>query len=165
MGEDTTAIQFFTKAIDIFDRDLFFLKNRIKAYSRLNMYKEVIQDCNRAIGLGITDSQTLCEVYSFRGSAYYNLNRVEEAMTDFKTANQTFPHYHYPYVMLSYIALISNRMEEASAIIDEGIEKCNRTCGLQALYSFRVSYLTKNDDQMYRKRLKAMDGDVLARIS
>jgi tetratricopeptide (TPR) repeat protein len=164
MGDDSTAIKYFTKAINVFGRDLFFLKNRIKAYSRLNMYEEVVKDCSRALALDITDPQTICEIYSFRGSAYYNLNRSDLALADFKIANEKFPHYHYPYVMLSYMALISNRIEEASEIIDHGIEQCDRTYGLHALYSFRVSYLSKNDQQ-YRKRLKAMDGDVLARIS
>lgn len=167
MGKDEKAVKYFTKAIAIFGHDLFFLKNRIKAYSRLNQYENVIQDCDKALSLDISDPHTVSEIYSFRGSAYYNLNRDDLALRDFKSANAKHPLYHYPYIMLSYMALLANRMDEASSMIDRGIECCDRTYSLQSLYSFRVSYLSKTDlaDNKYRERLKDMNGDILARIS
>jgi tetratricopeptide (TPR) repeat protein len=166
MGEDLTAIKYFTKAIEIFDRDLFFLKNRIKAYSRMNRYEDVINDCNRALLLDLSDTQAISEIYSFRGFAHYNMGKNEFAMNDFKKANTIFPKYHYPYIMTAYLALVANNTEKAIDIIDRGIEQCDHTHSLQVLYSFRVLHLSKNDiNQIYRKKLKDMKGDVLERIS
>lgn len=82
MGEYVSAIQDFTKAIDLNSEDVDYYYNRGRAFYFEEYYKEAILDYTNAIKLNPKDDYT----YNNRGLAYWKRGLFNGAMFDFTKA-------------------------------------------------------------------------------
>jgi len=108
LGDYTTAIVCFTRAIE---HDPYELRNyfyRGDSYSRLEQYQNAINDCNTFINLNTNVmyfEQTLL-VWITRGRAYISIGKYDEAINDFThviiTGTRETSNLYDLYVSLAY---------------------------------------------------------------
>uniref|UniRef100_A0A3Q0R0K3 Small glutamine-rich tetratricopeptide repeat-containing protein beta n=1 Tax=Amphilophus citrinellus TaxID=61819 RepID=A0A3Q0R0K3_AMPCI len=77
-----SAVECYTKAIDLDLRNAVYYCNRAAAHSKLGNYTEATSDCERAIGIDPTYSKA----YGRMGLALTAMNKYPEAITYFKKA-------------------------------------------------------------------------------
>lgn len=72
------AIHFYTKAIQLYDKDPFYHSNLALCYLRKERYNECISECNAALKL----SPTLSKAFFRRAQAYECLSENQSAIED-----------------------------------------------------------------------------------
>ncbi|KAK4769618.1 hypothetical protein SAY86_027768 [Trapa natans] len=85
-----TAIQHYTKAIELDDEDISFLTNRAAVYLEMGKHEECIKDCDKAVERGRelrSDFKMIARALTRKGSA---LVKVAKCSKDFDPAIETF---------------------------------------------------------------------------
>lgn len=109
-----SAVECYTKAIDLDLRNAVYYCNRAAAYSKLSNYTEAIGDCERAIKIDPTYSKA----YGRMGLALTAMNKYPEAISYFKKAlvldpeNDTYK---------SNLKIAEQKHKEASSPIASGL--------------------------------------------
>jgi len=81
-GDYKTAIEYYTKAIELAPKESKFYSDRGAAYNELGEYDKALVDLNKAIELDPNNEVP----YNNRGYSYYMLGDVKRARIDFKKA-------------------------------------------------------------------------------
>lgn len=109
-----SAVECYTKAIDLDQRNAVYYCNRAAAYSKLSNYTEATGDCERAIKIDPTYSKA----YGRMGLALTAMNKYPEAISYFKKAlvldpeNDTYK---------SNLKIAEQKLKEASSPIASGL--------------------------------------------
>ncbi|XP_022881121.1 hsp70-Hsp90 organizing protein 3-like [Olea europaea var. sylvestris] len=85
-----TAIQHYTKAIELDDEDISFLTNRAAVYLEMGKYEDCIKDCDKAVERGRelrSDFKMIARALTRKGSA---LVKVAKCSKDYEPAVETF---------------------------------------------------------------------------
>ncbi|KAG8374760.1 hypothetical protein BUALT_Bualt10G0029300 [Buddleja alternifolia] len=85
-----TAIQHYSKAIDIDDEDISFLTNRAAVYLEMGKYGECIKDCDKAVERGRelrSDFKMVARALTRKGTA---LAKMAKCSKDYEPAIETF---------------------------------------------------------------------------
>ena len=92
-GNRETAIEYYTRAIELNPEYADAYNNRGIAYKNIKEYEKAIRDYNKAIEL----NPEYAMAYNNRGIAYYNLKEYEEAISDYNKAIELNPEYAAAY--------------------------------------------------------------------
>lgn len=123
--------------------DLYF----VRAYVALHLseYDNVIESASRCLELwGDTnrekqipelspDDGYRSQLLNILGSAYRDKNRLQEAEENFRSAIESAPDNHLPYLNLSNLLRQTERREEGEQIIRTGLKKCKQVHELRML--------------------------------
>ncbi|KAJ9706817.1 hypothetical protein PVL29_002006 [Vitis rotundifolia] len=85
-----TAIQHYTKAIELDDEDISFITNRAAVYLEMGQYEECIKDCDKAVERGRelrSDFKMIARALTRKGSA---LVKMAKCSKDYEPAIETF---------------------------------------------------------------------------
>ncbi|CAG8440393.1 5074_t:CDS:10 [Ambispora leptoticha] len=82
-----TAIEQFTKAIELDSNNHVLYSNRSAAYASLKEYSKALEDANKTIEL----KSDWIKGYSRKGAALHGLNRLEEALETYQTGLRIEP--------------------------------------------------------------------------
>lgn len=85
-----TAIQHYTKAIDLDDEDISYLTNRAAVYLEMGKYEECIKDCEKAVERGRelhSDYKMVARALTRKGTAYVKMAKCSK---DYEPAIETF---------------------------------------------------------------------------
>ncbi|KAL6986073.1 Hsp70-Hsp90 organizing protein 3 [Sarracenia purpurea var. burkii] len=85
-----TAIQHYTKAIELDDEDISFLTNRAAVFLEMGKYGECIKDCDKAVERGRelrSDFKMIARALTRKGTA---LTKVAKCSKDYEPAIETF---------------------------------------------------------------------------
>ncbi|KAK7309033.1 hypothetical protein RJT34_05455 [Clitoria ternatea] len=85
-----TAIQHYTKALELDDEDISFLTNRAAVYLEMGKYEECIKDCDRAVERGRelrSDFKMIARALTRKGSA---LVKMAKCSKDYEPAIEAF---------------------------------------------------------------------------
>ncbi|KAA8521897.1 hypothetical protein F0562_012789 [Nyssa sinensis] len=85
-----TAIQHYTKAIELDDEDISFLTNRAAVYLEMGKYEECIKDCDKAVERGRelrSDFKMVARALTRKGTA---LVKMAKCSKDYEPAIETF---------------------------------------------------------------------------
>ncbi|XP_047325288.1 hsp70-Hsp90 organizing protein 3-like [Impatiens glandulifera] len=85
-----TAIQHYTKALELDDEDISYLTNRAAVYLEMGKYEECISDCDKAVERGRelrSDYKMVARALTRKGSA---LVKMAKCSTDYDPAIETF---------------------------------------------------------------------------
>lgn len=85
-----TAIQHYTKAIELDDEDISFLTNRAAVYLEMGKYEDCIKDCDKAVERGRelrSDYKMVARALTRKGTA---LVKMAKCSKDFEPAIETF---------------------------------------------------------------------------
>ncbi|KAK6935227.1 Tetratricopeptide repeat 1 [Dillenia turbinata] len=85
-----TAIQHYTKAIELDDTDISFLTNRAAVYLEMGQYEECIKDCDKAVERGRelrSDFKMISRALTRKGTA---LVKMAKCSKDYERAIETF---------------------------------------------------------------------------
>ncbi|XP_057977497.1 hsp70-Hsp90 organizing protein 3-like [Malania oleifera] len=85
-----TAIQHYTKAIELDDEDISFLTNRAAVYLEMGQYDECIKDCDKAVERGRelrSDFKMISRALTRKGTA---LVKMAKCSKDYEPAIETF---------------------------------------------------------------------------
>ncbi|CAI9775537.1 unnamed protein product [Fraxinus pennsylvanica] len=85
-----TAIQHYTKAIELDDEDISFLTNRAAVYLEMGKYEDCIKDCDKAVERGRelrSDFKMIARALTRKGSA---LVKMVKCSKDYEPAIETF---------------------------------------------------------------------------
>ncbi|KAI4327089.1 hypothetical protein L6164_019590 [Bauhinia variegata] len=85
-----TAIQHYTKALELDDEDISYLTNRAAVYLEMGKYEECIKDCDQAVERGRelrSDFKMIARALTRKGTA---LVKMAKCSKDFEPAIETF---------------------------------------------------------------------------
>ncbi|KAL3499516.1 hypothetical protein ACH5RR_038609 [Cinchona calisaya] len=85
-----TAIQHYTKAIELDDEDISFLTNRAAVYLEMGKYEDCIKDCDKAVERGRelrSDFKMIARALTRKGTA---LVKIAKCSKDYERAMETF---------------------------------------------------------------------------
>ncbi|KAI3468894.1 hypothetical protein Pfo_025557 [Paulownia fortunei] len=85
-----TAIQHYSKAIDLDDEDISFLTNRAAVYLEMGKYEDCIKDCDKAVERGRelrSDFKMIARALTRKGTA---LVKMAKCSKDYEPAIETF---------------------------------------------------------------------------
>lgn len=85
-----TAIQHYTKALELDDEDISFLTNRAAVYLEMGRYEDCIKDCDRAVERGRelrSDFKMIARALTRKGSA---LVKLAKSSKDYEPAIEAF---------------------------------------------------------------------------
>lgn len=85
-----TAIQHYTKAIELDDKDISYLTNRAAVYLEMGRYEDCIKDCDKAVERGRelrSDYKMVARALTRKGTA---LVKMAKCSKDFEPAIETF---------------------------------------------------------------------------
>lgn len=85
-----TAIQHYTKAMDLDDEDISYLTNRAAVYLEMGKYEECIKDCDKAVERGRemhADYKMIARALTRKGTAYVKMAKCSK---DYEPAIETF---------------------------------------------------------------------------
>ncbi|XP_010264197.1 PREDICTED: hsp70-Hsp90 organizing protein 3-like [Nelumbo nucifera] len=85
-----TAIQHYTKAMELDDEDISFITNRAAVYLEMGMYEECIKDCDKAVERGRelrSDFKMVARALTRKGTA---LVKMAKCSKDYEPAIETF---------------------------------------------------------------------------
>ncbi|XP_073055746.1 hsp70-Hsp90 organizing protein 1-like [Primulina eburnea] len=85
-----TAIQHYSKAIDLDDEDISFLTNRAAVYLEMGKYEDCIKDCDKAVERGRelrSDFKMVARALTRKGTALVKMSKTSK---DFDSAIETF---------------------------------------------------------------------------
>ncbi|XP_075522897.1 hsp70-Hsp90 organizing protein 3-like [Primulina tabacum] len=85
-----TAIQHYSKAIDLDDEDISFLTNRAAVYLEMGKYEDCIKDCDKAVERGRelrSDFKMIARALTRKGTALVKMSKTSK---DFDIAIETF---------------------------------------------------------------------------
>ncbi|KZV40986.1 hsp70-Hsp90 organizing protein 2 [Dorcoceras hygrometricum] len=85
-----TAIQHYSKAIDLDDEDISFLTNRAAVYLEIGKYEDCIKDCDKAVERGRelrSDYKMVARALTRKGTALVKMSKTSK---DFDIAIETF---------------------------------------------------------------------------
>lgn len=85
-----TAIQHYSKALELNDEDISFLTNRAAVYLEMGKYEECIKDCDKAVERGRelrSDFKMIARALTRKGSA---LVKMAKCSMDYEPAIETF---------------------------------------------------------------------------
>lgn len=117
-GDFDTAIEYYTKAIELNPEFSLAYFSRASAYSNLGWYEEAIIDYTRAIEL----SPEFAMLYGNRGAVYNELGRYEEALVDLNKAIELDPGYVNAYNNRGYTYYMLGDMKKARVDLKKACE-------------------------------------------
>eukprot|EP01018_Ginkgo_biloba_P037009 Gb_26337 [translate_table: standard] len=85
-----TAIQHYTKAMDLDDEDISYLTNRAAVYMEIGKYDECIKDCEKAVERGRelrSDFKMIARALTRKGTAYV---KIAKCAKDYEPAIEAF---------------------------------------------------------------------------
>ncbi|CAA6666818.1 unnamed protein product [Spirodela intermedia] len=85
-----TAIQHYTKALELDDEDISFLTNRAAVYLEMGKYEECVKDCDRAVERGRelrSDFKMIAKALTRKGTALVKLAKTSK---DYEPAIESF---------------------------------------------------------------------------
>ncbi|NMR96152.1 tetratricopeptide repeat protein, partial [Vibrio parahaemolyticus] len=85
-----TAIQRYTRALELDDEDISYLTNRAAVYLEMGKYEECIKDCDKAVERGRelrSDFKMIARALTRKGTA---LAKMAKCSKDFEPAIETF---------------------------------------------------------------------------
>ncbi|XP_073047843.1 hsp70-Hsp90 organizing protein 3-like [Primulina eburnea] len=85
-----TAIQHYSKAVDLDDEDISFLTNRAAVYLEMGKYEDCIKDCDKAVERGRelrSDFKMIARALTRKGTALLKMSKTSK---DFDIAIETF---------------------------------------------------------------------------
>ncbi|XP_022738028.1 hsp70-Hsp90 organizing protein 3-like [Durio zibethinus] len=85
-----TAIQHYTKAMELDDEDISYITNRAAVYLEMGKYEECIKDCDKAVERGRelrSDFKMIARALTRKGTA---LVKMAKCSTDYELAIETF---------------------------------------------------------------------------
>jgi tetratricopeptide (TPR) repeat protein len=160
---DTTALKFFTKAIETYPYDVLFCVNRMRTFRRLERYYEGLSDCHSVIKL-TNHPKTLAEAYADKAdiirkmkksgaqknlSIESTLSPLEEKMLReknhdlvckyYEKAIECDPEYEYAYLIMTAVCADHNQMDRALDCCKRGMKNAKHDDwqGLKELHRIR----------------------------
>ena len=142
------AIDYFTKVIELDDKNVYGYFNRAKAKAELKRYEEAIKDYDKAIEL----DNNYIDAYNNRGIVKSDLKQYEEAIKDYDKCIELDNNYLKAYNNRGVVKLDLKQYEEAIKDYDKCIELDDKDS-----LAYINRGLAKSNLQQYEEAIKDYD--------
>lgn len=154
------CIDYYSKAIDLHDKEVRPFARRGYCYHKLKKYEEALRDYNHVISIAPRDGYVL----KSRGALYSDLSRFDEAIVDLIRATEIDPSDGYTWRTLGYTYYSTEKFDKAFASYKRGAERgdADSQQSLGFLYRFGKGVKEDRDKAIYWWKMAAKNGNAQA---
>lgn len=154
------CIDYYSKAIDLHDKEIRPFARRGYCYHKLKKYEEALRDYNRVLSIAPRNGYVL----KSRGALYSDLHRFDEALVDLVRATEINPNDGYTWKTLGYIYYSTEKFDKAFASYRKGAEHGDGDSqqSLGFLYRFGKGVKEDRDKAIYWWKMAAKNGNAQA---
>lgn len=121
LGNYDLALQGYSRAIAVCEKEPELYYKRACIYHLLEMYQEAVEDCTQAITLAGESAREI--YYAQRGASKRGLKDIEGSLQDYQKSVETNPNYIGGFLDMGEIYYLQKRYQEALNCTDKAVEK------------------------------------------
>lgn len=154
------CIDYYSKAIDLHDKEIRPFARRGYCYHKLKKYDEALRDYNRVLSIAPRNGYVL----KSRGALYSDLHRFDEAIVDLVRATEINPNDGYTWRTLGYVYYSTEKFDKAFASYQKGAEHgdADSQQSLGFLYRFGKGVKEDRDKAISWWKMAAKNGNAQA---
>lgn len=154
------CIDYYTKAIDLYDKEVRPFARRGYCYQMLKRYEEALRDYNHVISIAPRNGYVL----KSRGALFSKLRRFDEAIVDLIRATEIDPSDGYIWRTLGYTYYSTEKFDKAFASYQKGAARgdADSQQSLGFHYRFGKGVKEDRDKAIYWWKMAAKNGNAQA---
>lgn len=154
------CIDYYSKAIDLYGKDMRPFVRRGYCYHMLKRYEEALRDYSHVISIAPRNGYVL----KSRGALFSDLRRFDEAIVDLIRATEIDPSDEYTWRTLGYTYYSTEKFDKAFASYKKGAERgdADSQQSLGFLYRFGKGVPKDRDKAIYWWKMAAKNGNAQA---